>query len=660
MVFETNNVDSANEPSSSQQSNNNSDRTVTILQRSTHHIVALKPPGVVCHHSGWTGSRSKSKRGEEPEIPMLQRVRDALHDIEFGSAQSQSRVINEDGNSHDNIMRRVNLIHRLDRGASGALLLAYADSDDDDEDDENDKYKHEEKKGGRGTEGRKQKGAASSITAQLIKAMQSPNSIKTYVALVRGEGVLCGEDLTKKGWFEVNRPIKDHNGESKDASTYFYFVAGQAESGLDRPRICLVLARPKQGRWHQIRRHLNGLSHPIIGDSTHGVSKVNREWRVERNMPGERLALHLGRIQLVPTEAFPEGIDVAAPLMEDMLDMLRVYAPEVLERSVPTLEKEGILVDVKDEQQYEVGKWTIPDVLLQTKPVWDDGDVQILEESEHYVVVCKPPVVVVHHSSWTSSTRVDPNLRWKENIPMLQRVRAKTGRRVNLIHRLDRGASGCLLLSFAENSEACEGSCRVTKSLIDSMQHRNASKTYIALCDGLGIWNGLNYNEKGWFTFCNPVKDDQGNLIEDAETDICFIASAILPPVDNVSGDPPATDNDVEGRKVSIVLARPKSGRWHQVRQHLASGTIGHAILGDSSHGRSRTNRIWKKKRHLMKERVCLHLSRIQLPPTEFSPNGIDVKCPFPPEMMKMLRALPAELLDTARPIIFAETGLII
>jgi len=52
-------------------------KTVTILQRSPYHIVALKPPAVICHHSGWAGSRAKTKRGEEPEIPMLQRVRDA-------------------------------------------------------------------------------------------------------------------------------------------------------------------------------------------------------------------------------------------------------------------------------------------------------------------------------------------------------------------------------------------------------------------------------------------------------------------------------------------------------------------------------------------------------------------------------------------------------
>lgn len=220
---------------------NQSNRTVTILSRGANHIVALKPPSVVCHHSGWTGSRSKLKRGEEPEIPMLQRVRDGIHDID-------SRNVDEGGEKPP--MRKVNLVHRLDRGASGALLLAYADNDG----DQNKDFKR--------------KGA----TATLIQAMASPESTKTYVALVRGEGILRGEDFKEKGWFEVSRPIKDESGEEKNATTLFNFVAGQpetCENGVDRPRISLVLARPKEGRWHQIRRHLNGLSHPILGDTTH-------------------------------------------------------------------------------------------------------------------------------------------------------------------------------------------------------------------------------------------------------------------------------------------------------------------------------------------------------------------------------------------------------
>lgn len=87
---------------------------------------------------------------------MLQRVRDAIHDID-------SQCIGEDANVPT---RKVNLVHRLDRGASGALLLAFADDDDNSD-----------------TGKKETKGS----TAALIEAMSSPESIKTYVALVRGE-----------------------------------------------------------------------------------------------------------------------------------------------------------------------------------------------------------------------------------------------------------------------------------------------------------------------------------------------------------------------------------------------------------------------------------------------------------------------------------------
>ena len=136
--------------------------------------------------------------------------------------------------------------------------------------------------------------------------------------------------------------------------------------------------------------------------------------------------------------------------------------------------------------------------------------------------------------------------------------------------------------------------------------------------------------------------------MEDCRTDICFVANKVLPP--NKDDDP----DNFEGRKVCIVLARPHTGRWHQIRQHLSSGQIGHAIIGDSSHGRSRTNRIWKNKRHLIKERTCLHLLRVHLPATEFTPDGIDVTCPLPPDLLKILDEMP-DLLNEARSILSTE-----
>lgn len=278
------------------------------------------------------------------------------------------------------------------------------------------------------------------------------------------KGILHGVDFKEMGWFEETRAIKDEKGEEKNATTWFRFVAGQpeiSEDGIDQPRMCIVLARPEQGRWHQIRKHLSGLSHPILGDTTHGASKVNRQWKEQRNLPGERTCLHLARLQIPPTNAVPQGIDISCPIETDMLNMLRVYAPTVLEQSRGVFEEEGILIDPKDN--YEIGQYKVLEELLQSTAK-DDGDVEILMQGENYVIANKPPTVVAHHSSWTGR-RSDPKRRSREPTPMLQRVRDATGRRVNLVHRLDRYVSAALEIyliytyTFFDAPEELQGVC---------------------------------------------------------------------------------------------------------------------------------------------------------------------------------------------------------
>ena len=210
---------------------NNQQKEVTILSRGPNHVVALKPPSVLCRHTKKTASRG-AKWGEEPEIPMLQRVQDGIHDIDSRKQCEES----------DLSRKKVNLVHELDRGASGALLFT---------------FEEEKENSDSVADDGKQK------STSLKEIMTSPESTQTYVALVRGEGVLRGEDLKEKGWFEVCRP-------GEDAITQFKFVAGQSEDGMDCPRMSLVLARPKTGSCQQIRRHLSScLSHPILGDTTH-------------------------------------------------------------------------------------------------------------------------------------------------------------------------------------------------------------------------------------------------------------------------------------------------------------------------------------------------------------------------------------------------------
>lgn len=160
--------------------------------------------------------------------------------------------------------RYVYPIHRLDRAASGCLLFAT-----------------ERERAG-----------------ELSAAMTSAS--KTYLAFVRGR---FGPDTPVR----IETPMRDDNGIEKSARSVVRCLGRSAE-----PRCSLLAVEPETGRFHQVRRHVRDLHHPIIGDTEHGDSKVNRWWREERG--ATRLGLHALRLRL----NLPEGeIAVTCPLFED-------------------------------------------------------------------------------------------------------------------------------------------------------------------------------------------------------------------------------------------------------------------------------------------------------------------------------------------------------
>lgn len=523
------------------------DNAVEILYQDKVCVVVSKPPGVVCHHSEWSGS----KRGD-PEVPLLQRVRDTLGG------------------------RRVNLIHRLDRGASGCVVCAFADQDNQE--------------------------IAAGQTAQLIEALQSANSTKTYVALVRGTGILHDRDLTKEGWFLVDRPIKDERGTLRNATTWLRFVAGQHDESTGA-RASLVLARPTTGRWHQIRRHLNGLSHPILGDTSHGSSHTNRQWRTDFGLSFERLCLHLARVELPATSITPP-LDVACPLPRDMQNLLTNHLPLVWNQAKQELLAEGIVFNNEATP-------SLPGVNTHPLPphnhthMSSNYPVEILERGVNYVVVSKPPGIVCHNSKWTDSS---------SHIPMLQRVRDCLQANVNFIHRLDQSASGCLLLSVGAKDDR---QTNVTRALIEALSSKEAVKTYVAITVG----DIISPNHTDWFSVDNLVKDENG-VQRESSTLLKFVAG---------------------NSEAAVVLARPQTGRWHQIRQHLRQ--IHHPILGDSTHGYSRTNREWIANKGALPQRTFLHLAHLRIPATEFT-SHINVSSPLPEDMLKLLQEHLPEALD--------------
>ncbi len=137
----------------------------------------------------------------------------------------------------DQIGKRVHPVHRLDRKTSGVLLFAFE----------------------------------SAVTKNLQSQFIEGTVDKKYEAIVRG---YFPESSI------VDYPLTNDRGKTQAAITHFKLVR---KTELPIPfgkhpssRYSLIEARPETGRMHQIRKHLNHLRHPIIGDRPHGCNKQNK------------------------------------------------------------------------------------------------------------------------------------------------------------------------------------------------------------------------------------------------------------------------------------------------------------------------------------------------------------------------------------------------
>jgi hypothetical protein len=81
------------------------------------------------------------------------------------------------------------------------------------------------------------------------------------------------------------------------------FPSGQGEHAYPATRISLLECRPLSGRMHQIRRHLAGIGHPLLGDGEHGNRPFNRQVAEATGLA--RLALCCVELELYGVEDEP-------------------------------------------------------------------------------------------------------------------------------------------------------------------------------------------------------------------------------------------------------------------------------------------------------------------------------------------------------------------
>jgi 23S rRNA pseudouridine1911/1915/1917 synthase len=190
---------------------------------------------------------------------------------------------------------RPGIVHRLDKGTTGLLVVA----------------KHDE------------------AHRRLADALQRRTLHRTYDAVAWGR--------VAPGSFVVDAPIGRH---PRDRKRMAVVEGGRAA----RSRVRVVLARElashvavrlETGRTHQIRVHLQHRGHPLVGDAQYGGRRrAVRRQPPERRAAAERLletvdrpALHARRLELVHPFS-GRALEFESPRPRDLQDLLERLAAD--------------------------------------------------------------------------------------------------------------------------------------------------------------------------------------------------------------------------------------------------------------------------------------------------------------------------------------------
>lgn len=137
-------------------------------------------------------------------------------------------------------------VHRLDKGTSGILLFALERT----------------------------------VSIEMSRRFEAGEVVKRYLAVVRGhppeQGVI-DYPLTRLN--DAHAGVVGGDQGQTAVTRYQRFATTELPYRVDRypsSRYALMELMPETGRWHQLRRHMKHIAHPIIGDATHGKGAHNR------------------------------------------------------------------------------------------------------------------------------------------------------------------------------------------------------------------------------------------------------------------------------------------------------------------------------------------------------------------------------------------------
>lgn len=217
----------------------------------------------------------------------------------------------------------------------------------------------------------------------------------------------------------------------------------------------------------------------------------------------------------------------------------------------------------------------------------------IIHETDHLIAINKPHGLLVHRTKIANDAEVFA----------LQLLRDQVGYRVYPCHRLDRKTSGVLLFAKSKNANA---------EVQQLFQEKRVQKKYIALVRGF-------IKEKGMIDY---------DLTENGKTQEAITHFNLLKKYEI-----PLPFGKFHTSRYSLVELSPETGRFHQLRKHLAH--IFHPIIGDRPHGCNKQNRLWKEQFEMMT--MLLHAQELSF---NFDNQDIMIQAPMSMEFKRAIKIL--------------------
>ncbi|ADE13694.1 pseudouridine synthase, RluA family [Nitrosococcus halophilus Nc 4] len=224
----------------------------------------------------------------------------------------------------------------------------------------------------------------------------------------------------------------------------------------------------------------------------------------------------------------------------------------------------------------------------------------LLYEDKHLLILNKPAGIAVHSGSSISYGVIETLRHLRPEAPFLE-----------LVHRLDRETSGCLMVAKT----------RSTLLALQSMQREQLiHKRYLALVKGRWPRNIGQVNL--------PLLK---NILQSGERVVKVSAT----------GKPAASHFHPKQlyKEATLMEITLETGRTHQIRVHAAH--LGHPLGGDEKYGDPAFN---KRLRNLGLRRLFLHADQLSFTPPE-GKKLLKITAPLPEELSAVLKAYANKIL---------------